>query len=235
MVSLGASALARNHPAFDDTLLTARQIFCGVVSGGDRVATGNGFDDSAMLALLRLHEVDVPRFVAAYDAHALAKVLLEEAPEQSKLRVAGRPADHAMEGHIFGHAVAPGRAGFVDCFECPAQGSHLRAGRPFGSQRSNFASQHAPNFHHMHDGLHRLEHARIERKWFVDRSHRDVHPRAVPGNHQRPRLNLVHRFAHHSARQALRCRQLLLGGQSIAGPQRAGLDLRNEAQRKLVG
>ncbi len=201
---------------------------------GGRVARRDGLDDGAVLVLHRLHEVEPARLVAARDAHAFAQVLLEKAEQQPELRVAGGFADHAVEGHVFGHAVVARRGRHVDGLQRPAQVRDLAAARALGGQRANLAFEHATHLDHVHHGLHRLEHGRIERQRTVERRLRHEHARTLARDHQRLRLELMHGLAHHGAGDAVRGGELLLGGKPVAGAQGAGFDLRGQPRSEPV-
>jgi hypothetical protein len=201
----------------------------------DGIARGDGVDDGAVLLLHRLHEILAPRFVAARDAHAFAQVLLQKAEQQAELRITGGLADDAVEGQVLGHAVAPLGHRAVDGLERAPQRRDVGACGALGRQRRDRAFEHPPHLDHVHHGLHGTQHGRVEGQRLVLRRGRDEHARALARNHERPGLELVHRLAHHRARDAVRGGQLLLGRQAVAGRELARFDEGAQAQRQAVG
>ena len=165
-----------------------------------------------------VHEVGPPGLVAARDAHAFAQVLLEEAEQQPELRIAGRLADHAVEGQVFGDAVAAlGRRG---C-RWPARARRsaaiwLRVARSAASAAISPSSTRRTSTTWT-TACTEVEHAGSKASALVERRRRDEHAGALARLHQRPRLELVHRLAHHGARDAVCGGQLLLGRQPVAG------------------
>ena len=144
-------------------------------------------------------------------------------------------ADHAVEGEVFRHAVAPVGDGSVDGLQRAPQRGDLRAGGALGGQRGDLALEHAPHLDHVHHRLHRVQHGGVEgQRLIAAAAARRTRPSPGATAPVPLRLELVHRLAHHGARDAVRGRELLLGGQPVAGLQRAGFDLRAQARRQPV-
>ena len=190
----------------------------GTAARRDRVARGDRVDDGAVLDAHRLHEVGAARLVAARDAHAFAQVLLQEAEQQAELRVAGRLAD-AGGGRrgLRRRRRGPRRRG-VDGLQRAAQRRDLarawRARRP--APRSRLRARAAPRPRAPPPAIESSTAGSKASGWLRG-ARRDEDARALARAHQAARLELVHRLAHHGARDAVRGGQLLLGGQPVAG------------------
>ena len=112
-----------------------------------------------------------------------------------------------------------------------AQGAGLGRGDALGGQGCDFALQRAAHFHHLHDGIERLQYRGVKGQRAGLTAWRDEHAGTLARDEQAHGFKAADRFAHHIARDAKALGQLLLGGQALRRAQLAAVD----PARELVG
>ena len=141
----------------------------GMRAGSRGIAGCNGIEDGAMLLPYFVHEGLTPRFVGARDPDPLAQVLLQKPQQQTELGIAGAFTDGAVKCQVLVDAIPTGSHCKVDRLEHTTQRGDLGTGCALRGKRSNLAFEHAPHLDHMHEGLYRFQHLRIEGQRLVQR------------------------------------------------------------------
>ena len=146
--------------------------------------------------------------------------------------IAGALGDGAVQRQVLVDRRLALRGGAVHRLQRGVDRAHLRARGALGGEPGGLHLHAQAQLHHVQDLLQRCcRRSGSMRNGALLRLGRDEGADALARHHQALGAQRRHGFAHHGAADARRARQLLLGGQALAGRQPAALDLRRRAGR----